>query len=711
MLNSRVLFILAILFLGILAACANVTPAPLMPTPQPAVTQPTAAPPTTAPLPTKPAPTNAQPVPTDNPPAVNLPPFDPALAQKIAGKYAKELSDQELSDAGVGRNDRLFLKAKWELELTPDGRAIFWQDTGSFKSVVMEAPFSLSGDTLLLGTDKGDYGCFNLGVMEGKYQWKLAGNELTFTTIQDECPRHFLMTIKPWIKVGAVSGKGGVTPPLRTAPTVIAQRSDKEWTYVSMGDGFQVAGPVTQIFAEYLEQDLGVKVKHKHWGTFGKPRLVIQVRDDANLRQALQEAEVITLNWQPAVLDAPAAWYKDGTCGGADNEDCWRTTVAAAQADWDALLDEITKLKSPRDALFRTYYFGSWPLYAYYDYYGGSVGDAQLEVEIRYMRAMDEYTTKSAAARGIPAVNLFELFQNSDPHKKAPAEYFSDKLHLNKQGSKVVADGLRALGYGYAAQAALSSSIAGTYGAEFTAQELMAAGFGFQGAYHGMGKWTLELKSSGEVAYWLDQGDFLSLMFEGEYRLAGDTISFGKEKGWAGFAGCTERGYGDRIYRWQMQNDGLTFARVDDECDPQNILTVKPWQKVDPAALKFVAQTPEAKPIDYRFTFENDRCKLESSPQSASTPIRVRVAVTNSTDKNYQVIILTLKPNATRAELEAWTQDALPPMVERTVLFLNPRRNRQEVWVVPLEAGQENYFLCAQDRKILSAPLVLQAPK
>ena len=102
MFNSRVIFILMILLLGILAACANVTPAPTLPvlTPQLAATQPTAVS-TTAPT---------------VPPATALPTLDSAAKERdarLAGKYTSKLTTEDFVTGGVKPVLATFLGANY----------------------------------------------------------------------------------------------------------------------------------------------------------------------------------------------------------------------------------------------------------------------------------------------------------------------------------------------------------------------------------------------------------------------------------------------------------------------------------------------------------------------------------------------------------------------------------------------------------------------
>ena len=100
----------------------------------------------------------------------------------------------------------------------------------------------------------------------------------------------------------STGGVGTVIP--QHASTLIAQRGDTTWDLVALRDstpagyGVGADNSYIQIYAEYIEQDLGVDVVVHNWAT-NSTRTVAewaeQVRNNDELRDNLRNAEVITI--------------------------------------------------------------------------------------------------------------------------------------------------------------------------------------------------------------------------------------------------------------------------------------------------------------------------------------------------------------------------------------------------------------------------------
>jgi hypothetical protein len=76
----------------------------------------------------------------------------------------------------------------------------------------------------------------------------------------------------------------------------------KTWDYVALGDswpaGFGVEKSYVEYYAEFIEQDLGVRVEVHNFAMSGQSatRLLGQLRNKEELREAIQSAEVITIS-------------------------------------------------------------------------------------------------------------------------------------------------------------------------------------------------------------------------------------------------------------------------------------------------------------------------------------------------------------------------------------------------------------------------------
>ena len=141
-----------------------------------------------------------------------------------------------------------------------------------------------------------------------------------------------------------------------------ASSAGNEWDYVVIGDsityGFLKTPPAG--YAGYLEQDLGIKVRIHHmvehgWSGEG---VLIALRTDVELRQAVCDAEVVIFEVPRREFESPVLDYisgSPGVCGGTDNQECLRQALKLYQEHVDGIIAEIVSLRSPSDALIRTF--------------------------------------------------------------------------------------------------------------------------------------------------------------------------------------------------------------------------------------------------------------------------------------------------------------------------------------------------------------------
>lgn len=268
--------------------------------------------------------------------------------------------------------------------------------------------------------------------------------------------RGILLHISSLVFVPLLAGCGGqtelTTTPISvitstlTAPTVIAERDDKEWDYVALGDS--ITWGFINRYAEMLEQDLGVKVNLHDWTEGGghSSRLLERLRTDPGLRQALRDAEVITFEIPWNVVETPWQTFEGvvpGVCGGADNQDCLRTAFDTYKADTDAIIAEIVSLRSPSEALIRT-------MDTYQFWVSGSKEAGTFDVINRYWRDANVHVIEAAARYNIPAARVYDAFMGKDGTEDPRDKGLTSGLHTTTEGAILIARLFRELGYAYA---------------------------------------------------------------------------------------------------------------------------------------------------------------------------------------------------------------------------------------------------------------------
>ena len=229
--------------------------------------------------------------------------------------------------------------------------------------------------------------------------------------------------------------------------TITATEAAVAWTYVALGDSLAVGtgasykGYVDR-YAAYLEADTGSQISITNLGRNGQTssELLRGLLDNPSWRRAVGEADVLTVNIGINDLGYAAEAHQNGTCGGADNQDCLREVVETVEGNWNAILAELLSLRSTNDTIIRTAGLGYTP---YLDPEGaadgGSSGELnELQVFEPYLDRVNRHIATTASDNGIPyaEVRLDKGYINQDG------------VHPNDEGYEIIAGRLRDLGYG-----------------------------------------------------------------------------------------------------------------------------------------------------------------------------------------------------------------------------------------------------------------------
>src|SRR5215218_11277245 len=124
------------------------------------------------------------------------------------------------------------------------------------------------------------------------------------------------------------------------------------WDYVAIGDslatGFGAFSGYVPRYEAHIETDTGVAVTRTNLGQNGwtSSQLLSALRSDPKFRRSTRGAEVVTWNIGGNDLRAARSSYKNKTCGGTDNQDCLRASVATLKTNWTAITAEVLELRS-----------------------------------------------------------------------------------------------------------------------------------------------------------------------------------------------------------------------------------------------------------------------------------------------------------------------------------------------------------------------------
>ena len=246
----------------------------------------------------------------------------------------------------------------------------------------------------------------------------------------------FVLFFFSFVPVGCGSGTTGNSS---TAPT---------WQYASLGDSL-AAGALAQEgyvprYAAYVNTDTGSNVTTLNLGIPGwhSGDLLNSLQNDPIVRNQVSGAEIVT--WDIGGNDLANAHdsFVQGTCGGTDNQDCLRTAVATFESNWDAIVTELLKLRTPSKTILRT-------MDIYNPYVAVDTASGIFTTIEPYLDQVNSHIQSNGQANGIPVAAVHQAFNGAagtqDPG--AVGLIAADGFHPNDAGHKVIADQLRIQAY------------------------------------------------------------------------------------------------------------------------------------------------------------------------------------------------------------------------------------------------------------------------
>lgn len=229
--------------------------------------------------------------------------------------------------------------------------------------------------------------------------------------------------------------------------------------YVALGDSlaFGAFAPIGRgyvpTYRNMIEANVGVNVRLVNLGIPGwkSGDLRAALRGNLLFRVFVANASVVTWNIGGNDFLSARNSYKDITCGGPDNQDCLRATVATFKINWNAIVAEILSLRRTSNTIIRTM-----------DIYNPFVNEDRakdtwpndqgndFQVAKPYLEAVNSHIAMTAIARNIPFARVHHTF-NGPSGEGDPSDLgyiFFDGIHANGRGHRRMAELLGDLGYG-----------------------------------------------------------------------------------------------------------------------------------------------------------------------------------------------------------------------------------------------------------------------
>lgn len=227
--------------------------------------------------------------------------------------------------------------------------------------------------------------------------------------------------------------------------------------YTVLGDsiaaGLFAQRPYDRRYAETIQTTSGTQVSITNLGRIAwtGTQLLDALRTNAAFRRSVTQARVLTWNIGGNELQDARLLYRSGRCGGADNQECLRTTTARFKQNWDAILVEILALSQPAETALRTMDMYN-PFVAEdrrSDSWAADGGLNDFAVLREYLDEINASIADSSEARGIPVAPVYRSFNGQDGAQDpiAAGLLAFDNLHPNDAGHARIAELLHALGY------------------------------------------------------------------------------------------------------------------------------------------------------------------------------------------------------------------------------------------------------------------------
>lgn len=236
------------------------------------------------------------------------------------------------------------------------------------------------------------------------------------------------------------------TPTTRITTSTTAS-TPAQWDYVALGSSFTGWASWPETYASFIEEDLGVTVTYydKTINAVHSDAMLDLIRTDPEVRALIADAEVITFGAAFSEWETPVMTYANGgDCGGADNQDCLREALSGTVERTEVIFDELVALRGPDEALITTFKIGTWLVELFCEW------DSDCwRVLAGYFVDLFDSIERIAKERNIRVVNALEALHAPGVYEVPMEQDYlvSDRMHLSEEGSAIVANLLRDLGY------------------------------------------------------------------------------------------------------------------------------------------------------------------------------------------------------------------------------------------------------------------------
>lgn len=213
----------------------------------------------------------------------------------------------------------------------------------------------------------------------------------------------------------------------------------QQLSYVSFGDSLAVGlsavrGYVPR-YEQLLEQNRSIPIQRRNFGRSGSTsgELARDVVHNTTMRQALLSADIVSWNVGGNDLLAARQLYYENRCGGADKQNCLRTTLTSFKQNWDRIVSVIQEAQAQKPQL----------ILVSMDLYNPFVDEDSVVLQ-SYWKEANAHIAQSLVSAHIPFARVSQTFNGSDgTTDPVAAGYISfDGFHPNDRGHAAIAQEL-----------------------------------------------------------------------------------------------------------------------------------------------------------------------------------------------------------------------------------------------------------------------------
>lgn len=229
--------------------------------------------------------------------------------------------------------------------------------------------------------------------------------------------------------------------------TSTTEATPESWDLIVFGDSFAAKRGWPAQFAAMAAAELGVTVSVDGNVCFGGCTALTGIRNSEATQDLIAEAEIIVIQPQPGRVVAPL-WrsYSLGDCGGGDGLACFRDAEAGFREYVEELFDEVIALSEPGTIIRAAQATGTWALDSFHPGLRDTAPD-QFDAFLDNMLILSAHIAQAAADRCILVVDVNAIMSGPDYRQPVDPDYSDDGSHPSEEGSRVIAEALRSLGY------------------------------------------------------------------------------------------------------------------------------------------------------------------------------------------------------------------------------------------------------------------------